>query len=59
MAPFFGGVAIGLAILIPVVLAMFAIRLLYLFCAFIYGFIVGVSRSPAKRPVTRAPVWRS
>jgi len=37
--PFFSGMAIGLAILIPVVILMFAFRILYLVGAFFYGFL--------------------
>ena len=38
MEPFFSGVALGLLILIPLVLLVFAIRLLMLAGAFVYGF---------------------
>ncbi len=38
MQPFFSGMAIGLAILIPLVILIFAFRILYLGGAFVYGF---------------------
>jgi hypothetical protein len=45
MEPFFSGMAIGLAILIPLVILMFAIRVLYLIGAFVYGFILAAATS--------------
>ena len=42
MAPFFSGMAIGIAILIPLVILIFAIRFLLLIGAFFYGFAASV-----------------
>jgi hypothetical protein len=48
MAPFFSGMAIGLAILIPIVILMFAFRILYLVGAFVYGFVIAAHASWVK-----------
>jgi uncharacterized protein YhhL (DUF1145 family) len=50
MEPFFSGMAIGIAILIPLVILMFALRILILVGAFVYGFVVAAvsHRRPAR-----------
>lgn len=49
--------AIGLAILIPLVILIFTIRVLYLIGAFVYGFIVAATASAGRRrpPPAAAP----
>jgi len=55
MEPFFSGMAIGLAILIPIVILMFAIRILFLLGAFVYGFLVAAHASWARRHPVASP----
>jgi hypothetical protein len=59
MEPFFSGMAIGLAILIPLVIAMFAIRVLCLIGAFVYGFIAAATSAASRQRRGRVPDSRA
>jgi len=54
METFISGMAIGLAILIPIVLLLFIARLLYLIGAFVYGFILAACSSSDRDPPVRS-----
>jgi len=49
MEPFFSGMAIGIAILIPLVILMFIGRVLFLFGAILYGLFLGISGDVSRR----------
>ncbi|HXN85972.1 MAG TPA: hypothetical protein VN867_07865 [Candidatus Binataceae bacterium] len=56
MAPFFSGMAIGIAILIPLVILIFAIRFLLLIGAFFYGFARAAHASWVKAHPPKNPM---
>jgi len=55
MEPFFGGMAIGIALLIPLVILLFAIRVLMLIGAFVFGFVLAATSAAARRLRARVP----
>jgi hypothetical protein len=51
MEPFFSGMAIGLAIVIPILVLLFAVRIVYLGGCFLYGFFSQLRTSAARQGV--------
>ena len=49
MEPFFSGMGIGLAILIPLVILMLIGRVLFLFGSFVWGFIRAATSDVSRR----------